>query len=110
MPRPWTHSVAPVCVKVFIVQDANCCVPILAGAVIFTHSVELAGADKVPPAFVVTVPEPLVGAAPPGTVQALLVNLVQEPVNVGPDVVNRMFPSVNVVTAVPDVAPVAVTL
>jgi hypothetical protein len=73
------------------------------GAVIVTHSPDTAPADRVPPGFVVTVPEPLVGADPPvGPVQLAFVFFVHVAVNVGPDVMNLSVPSVKVVVAVPD--------
>src|SRR5687767_5116504 len=80
----------------------------VAGAVTWTDWVASAPADKVPPAFGV------IGAgvpAVPGPVQlvVLYVVAVTLPV-VTPLVVKRILPSVKMWVAVPEIAPVAVTL
>ena len=107
---PSTHSMRAVCENPpGPVHEENVCVPIDAGAVSSTHSPATAPADRDPAGVVVTVPEPVVGELPVcGPPQLLLPRLNQVAANVGPDVVKRMVPSVNVVLATALLAPVAV--
>ena len=70
------------------------------------HSPATAAAPSVPPGLFVMVPNPVVGAVPPGVVQVLFVYLVQVmPVMSGMAfglLMNLTVPSVNVVVAVPE--------